>query len=148
MWRKLSIANPANFSGLGAVTVAGKIVPLKNEYNQITGILGTTRLIYSIANQPFAQALAILNAHTIPLIVNRSWYEINTRYGKIRISRREAQCILFLLKSYTAEDIASALDLSARSIESYFVNIKNKLNVHHKSDILELVITGGLFEQI
>ncbi len=144
----LEINNPGYFKDLGIATVTGRIVPIRNEDNEITGILGTTRLIYSLANKSFVQAIAMLNANTIPLIVTKSFYAIKTRYGEVKLSKRETECILFLFKCLTADDIAQNLELSKRSVESYFVNIKNKLNVNHKSEIIEITVAGGLLEQL
>jgi len=144
----VEINNPAYFKKIGNVAVAGKIIPLKDDANNVAGILGVTQLIHSLANKPFAKAIAMLNANNILLTVNKNWYEVNTRYGKVKISKREVQCILFLFKSFTSEDIAQNLQLSRRSVESYLVNIKNKLNVSHKSEIVETIILGGLLEQL
>jgi len=144
----LDINNPGYFKDLGIVMVAGKIVPLKNEYNQNVGILGTTRLVHCLANKSFTHAIAMLNSNSIPHIVNRNFYIVNTRYGKIKLSRREVECILFLFRCLTATEIAQNLELSKRSVESYLVNIKNKLNVSHKSEIIETVVLGGLLEQL
>lgn len=144
----IDINNPAFFKDLGSVQVAGKMLPLKNLNNEIIGILGTTTLILSIATKPFYQAMTLLNANTIPLIVNKKFYAVNTAAGAIRISKREVECILFLFKCMTSDAIANCLQLSQRSVESYFVNIKNKLNVKHKNEIIEAVIKGGLLQQL
>lgn len=144
----ITIDNPAYFNGLGLVSVTGKILPLKNINNHVNGILGTTKLILTIANKPFYQVIKFLNADTIPLIVSKKHYAINGKYGTVRLSKREIECILFLLKSMTTEAIAGCLQLSQRSVESYFVNIKNKLNVKLKHEILDTVILGGLLEQL
>lgn len=144
----LEINNPGYFKDLGIATVTGKIMPIRNERNQIYGIVGTTKLIYSLANKSFAQAISLLNANNISHIVAKSNYTVNTRYGEVKLSKRETECILFLFKCLTADEIAQSLQLSKRSIESYFVNIKNKLNVNHKSEIVEAVIRGGLLEQL
>lgn len=144
----LNINNPGYFKDLGIVMVAGKIAPIKDEYDQNIGILGTTKLVHSLANKSFAQAIAMLNAHSIPYIVTKNSYTITTRYGKIKLSKRETECILFLFKCLTSTEIAENLELSKRSVESYLVNIKNKLNVNHKSEIIEAVVLGGLLEQL
>lgn len=145
---EININNPAFFKDIGSVQVTGKMIPLKNLNNDIIGILGTTKLMLSIASKPFYQAMNLLNANTIPLIVNKKFYQINTVQGEVRISKREVECILFLFKCMTSDAIAHCLQLSQRSVESYFVNIKNKLNVKHKNEIIEAVIKGGLLQQL
>ncbi|PIS02055.1 MAG: hypothetical protein COT85_07920 [Chlamydiae bacterium CG10_big_fil_rev_8_21_14_0_10_42_34] len=52
------------------------------------------------------------------------------------LSKRERQCIQALLLGKTAKDTAADLNLSYRTIESYFENIKNKLSCQDKHEVL------------
>lgn len=52
------------------------------------------------------------------------------------VSHREIQCLSYIKKGYTNKAIASILDISPRTVESYINNLKLKLN---KSSKLELV---------
>lgn len=146
--QKIIIDNPAVFKNYGQLQVNGEITPVKNLNNEVIGIFGTTKLIFNIANKPFHAVMALIDANTVPLIVNRRHYEINTNLGTIKLSKREVECVLLLFKCITYEAIATSLKLSQRSIESYFVNIKNKLNVKQKNEIVEAVIKGGLLQQL
>ena len=57
--------------------------------------------------------------------------------GEVLLSRQEKACLaqLALCKSYG--DIAQTLGLSHRTVESYIVNAKNKLNTSNKLDLIE-----------
>jgi DNA-binding CsgD family transcriptional regulator len=144
----LSINNPAYFKEIGIVTVTGKIMPFRDYDGNIIGVIGTTNLSNNISKKSFIEVLKMLDGYNLQQIVCKNSYIVKTKYGMVKLSRRETQCILLLFKSYTADDIAYSLGLSKKSIESYFVNIKNKLNLCHKSQIIDTVINGELLEQL
>ncbi len=52
-------------------------------------------------------------------------------------SNRELQCIKLLLRGKTSRDIANTLGLSIRTIETYIDNIKFKLAVQTKPELIE-----------
>lgn len=54
------------------------------------------------------------------------------------LSKREKECILYLLQGKTAKETALALDLSYRTIEYYFENIKKKLGCSNKREIYSI----------
>ncbi len=51
------------------------------------------------------------------------------------LSRRERECLEFLLQGKTAKETAATLALSHRTVESYFENIKKKLNCSNKGQL-------------
>ncbi len=56
--------------------------------------------------------------------------------GKLHLlSLQEKRCIQFLLLGKTSKETASAMNLSHRTVEFYFENIKNKLQCHTKKEI-------------
>lgn len=59
--------------------------------------------------------------------------------GIEKLSPRELECVQLLMKSKSAQQTADHLGLSRRTIESYFENIKNKLNCADKREIAELL---------
>ncbi len=54
------------------------------------------------------------------------------------LSHRERDCLRLLLHGNTAKDSAIELHLSPRTIESYFENIKNKLNCSNKHELFSI----------
>jgi DNA-binding CsgD family transcriptional regulator len=57
-------------------------------------------------------------------------------YNKLKLlTNRERQCIEYLLIGKTAKETAKILNLSHRTIEYYFENIKNKLGGCQKRDL-------------
>lgn len=58
-------------------------------------------------------------------------------YKKLKLlTNRERQCIEYLLIGKTAKETAKILNLSYRTIEYYFENIKNKLGGCQKRDLM------------
>lgn len=55
-----------------------------------------------------------------------------------KLSKREVECLKLLLEDKLAKEIATTLKLSVRTVESYFENIKNKLDCPYKSDVLKM----------
>jgi len=56
-----------------------------------------------------------------------------------QLTPREKDCILCYLKGLTAEETARAFSISKRTVESYFENIKQKLNLTSKRDLFKKV---------
>lgn len=54
------------------------------------------------------------------------------------LSTREKQCLCLLLKNKTAKETAEQLQLSFRTIEYYFENIKDKLDCESKGELFQL----------
>lgn len=62
------------------------------------------------------------------------------RYALL-LSPRERQCLKLLLQLTSAKNIATALGLSRRTVESYFENIRDKFCCYTKQDVLTIAST-------
>ena len=60
----------------------------------------------------------------------------------------EIRTLIQLLKGLHAGEIAQALGIKQTTTESYLVNIKNKLSVEKKSDIIDRVAKEKILQQI
>lgn len=54
-----------------------------------------------------------------------------------RLSKREKECLFWMIQGKTGREIAEKLHLSPRTIEFYFENCKNKLGCCTKSELFE-----------
>lgn len=61
----------------------------------------------------------------------------------IRLSKREEACLDLLSKGQTCKSIARALNISARTVETYINSIKFKTNTNCKLELLSLYYTNG-----
>jgi len=78
----------------------------------------------------------------------RQRYPIQLDTGKFTLSRMEIKTLVQLLKGQHSGEIAAALGLKQNTVESYLSNIKNKLGVNLKSELLQTVINNQLLQQI
>lgn len=70
-----------------------------------------------------------------------------TSANKYKLSVREMECFYHFLKGKTLKEIAAILNLSKRTIESYYENIKSKFGCDTKTElIIEAVRQGYLSE--
>lgn len=59
------------------------------------------------------------------------------------LSKREKQIFMWIIKGKTAAQIAEIIHLSPRTVESYLVNLKAKLNCDSKSDLIMKAINNS-----
>lgn len=53
------------------------------------------------------------------------------------LTKQEMLCATYLMKSYTAKEIAKIINLSPRTIETYIEKIRQKFNYPHRSELNE-----------
>lgn len=75
-------------------------------------------------------------------------YTIKLSMGELVLSKREIQVLIQLLKGSNAGETASVLGVKQATVESYLVNIRNKLNVGSRSELINLVIREQLLPKI
>lgn len=61
---------------------------------------------------------------------------LSNQHHKKILSPREKQCAHYLLNGMTAKEIGQQLGLSSRTVESYIVNMKIKLNCANKAELI------------
>lgn len=63
-------------------------------------------------------------------------YSLGERYRNVYLTRREAECTIWLIKGETVKGTAKQLELSPRTVEFYLKNIKTKLSCNTKSEMV------------
>ncbi|MBY0462551.1 MAG: LuxR C-terminal-related transcriptional regulator [Alphaproteobacteria bacterium] len=66
-----------------------------------------------------------------------SKFHLGESFGNLILSKREAQCLYYLLRGQSAKEIAKTLHLSPRTVESFLDIIKRKTGVHCKAKLVE-----------
>lgn len=59
----------------------------------------------------------------------------STPYGDVFLSHQELNCLRQVAMGRSQEQISEQLDLSRRTVESYLINVKNKLNAESKEEL-------------
>lgn len=95
----------------------------------------------------FDTIFRISNEQLSGLLTKRR-YPIQLTFGTISLSNMEIRTLIKLLKGLHAGEIAQALGIKQTTTESYLVNIKNKLSVGKKSDIIDRVAKEKILQQI
>jgi len=66
-------------------------------------------------------------------------YSLGEKYQNIHFSKREAECMSYLLRGKSTRGIAKILGLSPRTVEYYIRIMKKKLNCRTKFELIDLV---------
>lgn len=98
--------------------------PLRNEQKKVIGIIF------------HCSSLSVLSTQLTSTHVNQH-----------KLSAREMECLSYYLKGKTLKEIAAVLNLSQRTVESYYENIKSKFGCDTKTElIIAAVKQGYLYE--
>lgn len=71
------------------------------------------------------------------------FYFIEDDFQETMLSKRQTECIFFLLRGKSLNEIATILKLSKRTVENYVEEIKIKFNCSCKADLIEKAILDG-----
>lgn len=74
-------------------------------------------------------------------------YYLDPADKSLYLTHREAECVVRLVKGLTIRDIAEALTLSARTVEFYLKNIKKKLAVRTKSQLIQKIYASQFMRE-
>lgn len=70
-------------------------------------------------------------------------YTIGSTLKETSLSKRESDCVFFLIRGKTMKEIAKCLDLSPRTVEAYIVNIKLKWGCTNQKEVIACAISNG-----
>lgn len=74
---------------------------------------------------------------------SNKYYMTKEPYTQVYFTQREVECLYYLVRGLTITSAASFLDLSPRTVEYYLKNMKMKVNVRTKADLIELLHKVG-----
>jgi len=75
-------------------------------------------------------------------------YDLGTKYGDLYFTKREAECMLWLLRGKTIGGVALVLKLSPRTVEYYIKNMKNKLGCRTKFELIDLIYASEFMKSV
>ena len=62
----------------------------------------------------------------------------------LKLTKREVECLFYVLRGKTAVHIGRALDISTKTAESYIASAKVKLGCKNKSDLFDFAFRTGV----
>lgn len=89
-----------------------------------------------------------LDGNKLENLLSKKGYTLKSSMSQIRFSRRELQVLIALIQGKRAGETADTLNLKQSTVESYIKNIKNKIGVNSKSELIHYLTDNRLLEQI
>jgi DNA-binding CsgD family transcriptional regulator len=121
------------------IDASGKAIGLIDNYIDITH-----NPFFNFSHIFFDEAIAKRD-HTID---NQFSYTIVDTLDEFNISQRQLECLFYLLRGKSANEIALVLGLSKRTVETHIENIKFKLQCDNKNKVIEFAIDNGLLNYL
>lgn len=106
--------------------------------NTLIGIFG---LSIAMGVQGVAQSLTDISALGLLKPLSASDPEVLLSYvNGIYLTKREIEILRYTVRGYTAKKISLMLQISSRTIEQHIANVKNKLGVSNKSELIDMLV--------
>lgn len=75
-------------------------------------------------------------------------YKLGAKYGDMYFTKREAECMVWLLRGKTINSVAAILELSPRTVEYYLKNMKTKVGCRTKFELIDLVYASEFAKNV
>ena len=115
-------------------------IPIIRDNNSIIGIMG---FHYEWQNDNPSQIL--LDSFNTTLHNQEALFKLVNEKLSCTLKGKEIACLALWVNGYSIKDSASYLYLSNKSIEVYRTSIKEKLSVHHKFQLIDLMQAHGVY---
>lgn len=80
------------------------------------------------------------------LISDMLGFRDETKEESNQLSKRETEVLKYMALGYTNKQISDTLFLSIKTVETYKMRIKKKLNINRRSDLIRYAINMGLVD--
>lgn len=71
---------------------------------------------------------------------------LKNEYAKVYFTVAEAKTVLLAIRGFTYDEIAKKLDVSTKTIDYRMNQIRNKMNLKHKKDVINTLVKGHYVE--
>jgi DNA-binding CsgD family transcriptional regulator len=125
--------------------------PCYYDINQSPIVFGMTILLdntlYSTAASLQEGMLILLKSGLLTQYSSMNYLVENRSIDGVYITTQQAKCLKLAAKGLTAKKIGSILSISYRTVERHFENLKYKLNVKSKLELIEKFMDFRLIEK-
>lgn len=125
----------------------GTLYPIFSKGSQPIAVMGIVKHERSQCKLTLESAISMSSVELNYALTKRSWM-VTVFNREIKISRRELQCLIELIKGHHAGEIAETLLLRQTTVEGYIDNIKNKLGATSRSSLINTVFNQKIIQQI
>lgn len=77
-----------------------------------------------------------------------STIEFQGKLGPVNLTLREVEVLKALCCGLTAKEIAAQFERSTRTIEEHRINLKRKLGINSRSQLVEIALKNGVLPRI
>lgn len=128
-------------------TMSGSLIPMLADNGKCEYILGLVAPKNQLLKLTWESVFALDITEISQLLIKKR-YEIRLAIGQIHLSKMEILSLIELVKGKHAGEMARSLGLKQNTVESYISNIKNKCGVNSKSELINILITQQVFNQV
>ncbi len=114
--------------------------PIYDEKNNINGIVFCC---HPLSRSGVISYLTKHEGQYCPEAYIPTYYQLSVISNPSELSSRELEVLFCILRGKTAKQVGEILTLSKRTVESYLINIRTKLNCQNKSALLVKAIELG-----
>ena len=130
----------------------GRAMPLNDLLNEVIKVksFGKRTTFLSDAEQAttYNTDNTLTKKNRPPNIRSLVAYSLGNKHGNAYFTKREAECMVLLLKGKTINSVANILNLSPRTVEYYLKNMKSKLGCRTKFELVDLVYASEFTKNI
>lgn len=125
----------------------GTLYPLQLGIKKASAVVIVTHSMLQFKMRSLEDLLS-LSASEVSFLLKKRSYPVRLSWGYVNIAKRELECLIQILMGKHAGEIAVELKLRQTTIESYVTNLKNKLGVCGRSELVAAAISARIFQQV
>ncbi len=118
--------------------------PYRNDYGEIVGVI-------CVVHKITRMMLGSLNLDLLKVgdssPFNKS-YVLREALSEFNLTVRESQNMFYLIRNFSTQYIANELEVSKRTVDEHVDNIKRKLGLGHRREVIDFAFANGLLHFI
>lgn len=124
------------------------IAPILDQDNNVTSTICYGTLVLQLSDKKWSHAIKLITKENIDkLLARNSKFIVDSKdMGTVSLTKREAECALFLLKGLTAKSIAEEIFLAQRTVINHIENIKDKLGCAKREELISALTEGHFID--
>lgn len=132
------------------LTIKTEKRPIHTNTGEIIGVLAQANVLP--INSSLGEGISALRIKDRKITAQSQYeprnYKITHFNETLKLTQRETECLFLLIRAKSAKEIALFLEISIRTVESYIEQIKNKMGVSTRSEIITKAIEMRMLEII
>jgi len=112
--------------------------------DNVNNIIGSFGIAFHLKNNNLAEITKIINTFNLIPPMPIMMLPDTTNFCNKPLTQREKQCAYFLTRGMSAKEIATILNISPKTIETYIANMKLKLGCYKRSQLIGKILDYGL----